>query len=128
MTHDKYSTWSRQIWYPQNTVPCKNGTNLCSSKIWPKVICRGRLSWLIFKIKCVNLLFDSDSWSWDFKAEFFILQSNISITLMYLIVGVGSISSVLVVLQKTNNAIVRWHFCEIPLSLLGAIFAKWYFW
>ena len=44
---------------------------------------------------------------------FFPLHSNIPITLLCLIVGVGSIlaGSVLVVLQKNNNVVVRCHFC-----------------
>ena len=45
--------------------------------------------------------------------EFFSLQSDISITLLSLIVGVGFIRRVLVVLQKANNIVVRYHFCEM---------------
>ena len=43
---------------------------------------------------------------------FFPLQSNIP-TFLCLIVGVGSIlaGSLLVVLQKNNNVVVRCHFC-----------------
>ena len=54
-----------------------------------------------------------------------------------LILGVGFISRVLVVLEKTNNksfvmpflwdaAFVKCHFCEVPY-MLGAIFVRWYF-
>ena len=35
------------------------------------------LSWVIFKSKFLNLLYDSESWSWDFKNKFFPLQSDI---------------------------------------------------
>ena len=58
--------------------------------------------------------------------EFFSLQSDISITLLSLIVGVGFIRRVLVVLQKANNIVVRYHFCEMSF-ILGAIFARWCF-
>ena len=60
------------------------------------------------------------------KSSFFSLQSDTPITLLCLIVGVGSISRVLVVFQKNNNVVVRQHFCEM-LFMLGAIFARWYF-
>ena len=43
-----------------------------------------------------------------------------------LIVGVGFISRTLVLLQKNNNVVVRYHFCEMPF-MLGAIFVRWYF-
>ena len=36
---------------------------------------------------------------------------------------VGSISRVLVVLQKANNVVARYHFCEMPF-MLGPIFDK----
>ena len=47
------------------------------------------------------------------KSTFFPLQSDILITFLYLIVGVGSklAGSVLVVLQKNNNVVVRCQFC-----------------
>ena len=48
--------------------------------------CQG-LSRVIFERKFLNLLYDLDSWSWDFKVEFFPLQSDIPITLLCLIVG-----------------------------------------
>ena len=66
---------------------------------------------------------DLDLWSWDFKVEFSPLQSDIPITLLWLILGVGSISRVLVVLQKTNNAVARCHLCYV-LFLRGGIFDK----
>ena len=88
--------------------------------------CQG-LSWVIFKRKFLNFLYDSDSWSLDFKIEFFSLQSDIPITLLCLIVRVGSISRVLVVLQKANNVAVNWHFYEMQF-MLDANFAKRYFW
>ena len=53
----------------------------------------------------------------------FLLQSDIPITLLSLIVGVGSISTVLVVLQKAKNVVLRCHFCEMPF-MLGAIFVR----
>ena len=58
--------------------------------------------------------------------EFFSFQSDISITFLSLIVGVGFIRRVLVVLQKANNIVVRYYFCEMSFTL-GAIFARWYF-
>ena len=64
---------------------------------------------MIFKREFLNLLHDPDSWSWDFETELFPLQSDIPITLLCLIVGVGSISRVLVVLHKINNIS-----CEMP--------------
>ena len=60
------------------------------------------------------------------KSSFFPLQSDIPITLLCIIVGVGSISRVLVVLQKVNKVIVRCHFCEMPF-MLCAIFVTWHF-
>ena len=69
---------------------------------------------MVFKWKFLNLLYDSDLWSWDFKVEFFPLQSDIPITLLCLIAGVGPMSRVLVVLQKVNNVVVRCHFCCVP--------------
>ena len=52
---------------------------------------------MVFEKKFLNLLHDSDSWSWDFIVEFFPLQSDTPITLLCLTVGVGSITRVLVV-------------------------------
>ena len=70
---------------------------------------------MIFKRKFLNLLYDSGSWSWDFKVEFFPLQNDIPGTLRCLmVVGVRSISRMLVVLQKTNNVVVRCHLCWVP--------------
>ena len=73
-------------------VPDKNG--LACEKMPKGYICQG-MRWVIFKRKFLNLLYDSNSWSLDFKVEFFPLQSGILITLLCLIVGVGSISRVL---------------------------------
>ena len=53
------------------------------------------------------------------QSSFSPLQSNIPITI--LLAG-----SVLVVLQKNNNVVVRRHFCEMPL-MLTAIFVRWCF-
>ena len=78
---------------------------------------------MVFARKFLNLFYDPDLRSWDFKVEFFPLQSDIPITLMCLILGVVPINRVLVVLQKANNVVVRCHFCEIPF-MLGAIFAR----
>ena len=72
-------------------------------------------------------MYDPDWWPWDFEVEFFPLQSDIPITFLCLIVGLGPISRVLVVLQKANNVVVRCHFCKISF-MLGAISARWYFW
>ena len=78
---------------------------------------------MAFKPKFLNLLYDSDSWSWDFKVEFFPLQSDIPITLLCLIVGAGSISRMLVVLEKANNVVVRSHLIGCYF-LRGGIFDK----
>ena len=83
--------------------------------------------WVIFKRKFLNLLYDSDLWSSDFKVEFFPLQSDIPITLLCLIVRVGSISRVLIVLQEANNVVVKCHFCEMSF-MLCVNFARWFFW
>ena len=78
---------------------------------------------MIFKRKFLNLLYDSDSWSWDFQIETSPLQNDILGThLCLIVVGVGPIiSTVLAVLQKTNNFVVKCCF------LLSAIFGRWYF-
>ena len=81
---------------------------------------------MVFRRKFLILLYGPDLWSWDLKVEFFPMQSDIPITLLCLIVGVGPISRVFVVLQKANNEVVRCHFCEMPF-MLAAIFARWYF-
>ena len=82
---------------------------------------------MIFKREFLNLLYGSDLWLLDFKVEIFPLQNDFLGTLLYLIaVGVGSIihiSRVLVVLQKTNNVVVRCHLCWVPF-LGGGIFDK----
>ena len=108
MAHDKYSTWNRQIWHLQIMVLYKNGTPY--KKLPEGYICQG-LSWVTFKTKFLNLLYDSDSWSWDFETEIFPLQNDALGTLLCLIVvEVGSIiSRVLVVLQKTNYVVVGSH-------------------
>ena len=55
---------------------------------------------MIFKRKLLNLLYDSNQWSWDFKVEFFTIQSDIPGTLLCLVVvDVVSIIRVLVVFQ-----------------------------
>ena len=74
----------------------------------------------------LNLLYDSHSWSWNFKVEFFPLQSDIPITVLCLIAGVGSISRMLVVLQKANNVVARCYFREM-LFMFDAIFGRLYF-
>ena len=103
-------------------VPYKNGTP-CEKMPKGYPICQG-LSWVIFKRKFLNLLYDSGSWSWDFKVEFFPLQNDIPGTLRCLmVVGVRSISRMLVVLQKTNNVVVRCQLCWVPF--LGAINVRW---
>ena len=70
-----------------------------------------RTEQMIFKKKFLNLSNDLDSWPWDFKDEFFPFRSDILITLMCLIVVIGSINRALVVLQKTNNVVVRCRLC-----------------
>ena len=123
MTHDKYSPEIDK--YDTQKKWCLIKMAHLAKKC-AEVICHG-LSWVIFKRKFLNLLYDSDSWSLDFKVEFFPLQSDIPITLLCLIVRVGSISRVLVVLQKANNVVVNWHFYEMQF-MLDANFAKRYFW
>ena len=104
---------------PPEIDKCDDHKKWCLTKMpkkCQKVICYERLSWLTFKRKLLNLLYDSDSWSSDFIAKFSPLQSDIPITLLCLIVGVRSISRVLVVLQKINNVVVRCHYlCWVPL-------------
>ena len=79
---------------------------------------------MTFKRKFLNLLYHSDSRSQDFKVEFFSLHNDIFGTILSLIVaGVGSISRVLVVLQKTNNVVVRCHLYWVPF-LEGGICDK----
>ena len=70
------------------------------AKKCPKITCQG-MNRVIFKTEFLHLFYDSDSWSWDFKIEFFPLQTNLPFTHLCLIVGLGSISRVLVVLWKT---------------------------
>ena len=53
---------------PTKMVPCKNSTP-CEKMPKGYPICQG-LNWVIFKRKFLNLLYDSDSWSWEFKVEF----------------------------------------------------------
>ena len=61
------------------------------------------------------------------KSSFFYsIVISLNITLLCLIVGVGSIRRVLVVLQKANNVVVRYRFCEMSF-MLGAVFARWFF-
>ena len=84
-------------------------------KVYP--ICQ-ELSWLIFESKFLNMMYDSDLRSWD------PLQNDIPGTLLCLIVvGVVSISRVLVVLQKTNNVGLTCHLCWVPF-LGGSMFDK----
>ena len=78
---------------------------------------------MVFKLKLLNLLYDPDLWSWDFKVEFFPLQSDISIILLCVIVGVGPISRVLVVYEKASNVVMRCHLCWVPF-FRGGIFEK----
>ena len=73
---------------------------------------------MIFRREFINLLYDSGSWPLDIKVTFFPIQkSDILITILCLIEGVSSIKRVLnwyVVLQKTNNVVVRCHSCWVP--------------
>ena len=116
--HDTYKKWC--LTKMAHFVLCK--------KMPKGYICQRQLRWVIFKSKFLNLSYDSDSWSWDFKVKFFTLQSAIPIILLCLIVGVGFIGSVLVVLQKTNNVAVRCHylcwvpFCKVVFLIRGVPF------
>ena len=74
--------------------------------------------------KVLNLMYNSESWSWDFKFEFLALRNDIPCTLLCLmVVGVACIRSMLVILQKTNNVVVRCHLRSVPF-LGGGIFDK----
>ena len=67
----------------------------------------------------LDLLYGSDSWSWDFNVDFFPLQNEIAGTLLCLmVVGVAHINRMFVVLQKTNNVFVKMPF------IWGAIFGR----
>ena len=105
---DKATFQTLQTWIGHNEALKKYHTFV---KKCQNIICQG-LSWVVFKWKLLNFLYDPDWWSWDFEVEFFPLQSDIPITLLCLIVRLGPISRVLVVLQKANNVVVRCHFCK----------------
>ena len=112
-------TWHPQIWHPHFGALQK----WPPSEKMPKCYICQALSWVIFKMKFLNLLYDWGSWSWDFKIEIFPLHNDIHGTLLCLIVvGVGSIiSRGLVLLQKTNNVVVRCHLCWVPILGRGII-------
>ena len=74
---------------------------------------------MIFKRKFLNLLYESDSWLWGFKVQFFPLQSDIPITLLCLIIGVGSVTRVLVVRQKANNVVLVYEITNRGLVGIG---------
>ena len=112
-----------QKWHMTNTRPeidkydthktwCLTKMVQLAKKMPKSYICQG-LSGVIFKREFLNLLHGSDLWLMDFKVEIFPLQNDFLGTLLYRIaVGIGSIihiSRVLVVLQKTNNVVVRCH-------------------
>ena len=59
----------------------------------------------------------------NFKVQLFPLENDIPTIILCLTVAVGSISKVLVVLQKANNGVARCHFCEMPF-VLSAIFSR----
>ena len=106
---------------PTKMVPYKNGTP-CEKMVKGYPICQG-LSWVIFKRKLLNLLYDSNQWSWDFKVEFFdnpewyswysLVSSCCRCSFYYQ--GVGSISEN----QECS--------CEMSF-LLDVIFGRCYFW
>ena len=73
-------------------LPYKNGT-LCKKNAQRLYLPMIDLN--DFKRKFLNLFYDSDSWSVDFKVEFFPLQSDTLTTVLCLIVGVVSINRVL---------------------------------
>ena len=76
------------------------------AKKYPRIICQGLRS-MIFKRKFLNLLYDSDSWSWEFKVKF-LLRGDIPNSLMCLTVCVSSISRMFVM------HVVRCHLCWVP--------------
>ena len=104
MTHDKYSNiQNRQIWHPQKMGPLKNGTPC--EKIPKGYLPRAELS------EFLNLLYDSDSRSWDFKDEFFhsrvifLLLSGVYLVLVVLLIPIK--------IKPISNLVVRCHFCEM---------------
>ena len=56
IAHDKYSTWDREIWHLKKW-SLKKIAHL--AKKYPEIICQG-LSWVVFKRKFLNLLYDPD--------------------------------------------------------------------
>ena len=108
MAYNKYSTWNKQIWHPQKMVPYKNGT---PCKKWPKVICQElRAEWFLKGNSQICCMIQMHGYG-ILKSRFFHSRVITRITLLCLIVGIGSISRGLVVLQKTNNVLVRCHLC-----------------
>ena len=84
-------------------------------------ICQG-LSRVIFKRKFLNLFMIQTHGDGILKSRFSHPQNGTRLCLI--VVGVGSIiRKVLVVLQKTNNVVVRGHLYRIPF-LGGGIFDK----
>ena len=70
------------------------------------------------------MLYGSDSWSWDFNVGLFPLQNDIPGTaLCLMVVGEASVSRMFVVLQKTNNVVVRCYLFWVPF-LGDSIFNK----
>ena len=67
--------------YKEQKTPKKQHHQTHPTKAAPRVV--------IFKRKFLNLLFDSDSWSWDFNVELFLLQCVIPITFPCLVVEGG---------------------------------------
>ena len=113
--------YTQQKWHPLMPVE-NNGTLQKWHTLRKGYPVYQRMNWVIFKRKLLNLLYDLDSWPWDFKVENFSIQNDTYGTLLCLIaVGLGSISRMLVVVQKTNNVVVRCHLCWLPF-LGGGIF------
>ena len=96
LAHDKNSIWNYQIWHPQKWCLAKMAH---FAKKCPKVtlFAMDWAEWLIFKRRFLIFFSTPECYSW--------------YSLLCLMLGVGSISRMLVVLQKTNNVVVRYHLC-----------------
>ena len=100
------------------------------AKKFPDVIWHG-LSWVIFKRKFLNLLYGSDSWSWDFTVEFLCTQVwYYYYSLVCNCRGVGSVNRGFVVLKKANVCklwdVIFWgcHFCEVSFLIRRVLFLQ----
>ena len=132
MAHDKKSTWNRQIWHLQKWCLTKMAhlVKKCPkvtlfAKDWAEWFLKGKKNLHRFLKGHFKFVVWFILWSCDFKVGFFPLQNDTPGTLLCLmIVGIGYISRMLVVLQKTNIVVVRCHLRWVPF-LVGGTFDKW---